>query len=127
MRRQLGGGLSNMTPQKGRSWSAGIDLAPRFLPGFTAAFTYFHNKFIGGVSSPSPSAIVNSAGLRNLLTICPQTCSPAQIDEFANIANGATVRSEEHTSELQSLMRISYAVFCLKTKTTNTSNNSQTT
>src|SRR3546814_5173835 len=28
-------------------------------------------------------------------------------------------RSEEHTSELQSLMRISYAVFCLKTKNTN--------
>src|SRR3546814_5263994 len=28
-------------------------------------------------------------------------------------------RSEEHTSELQSLMRISYAVFCLKNKTTN--------
>src|SRR3546814_6787012 len=32
----------------------------------------------------------------------------------------ATPRSEEHTSELQSLMRISYAVFCLKKKTTNT-------
>src|SRR3546814_7361643 len=31
---------------------------------------------------------------------------------------GAVVRSEEHTSELQSLMRISYAVFCLKKKTT---------
>src|SRR3546814_4210719 len=30
-----------------------------------------------------------------------------------------TLRSEEHTSELQSLMRISYAVFCLKKKTTN--------
>src|SRR3546814_885061 len=30
------------------------------------------------------------------------------------------VRSEEHTSELQSLMRISYAVFCLKKKTYNT-------
>src|SRR3546814_2426485 len=29
-------------------------------------------------------------------------------------------RSEEHTSELQSLMRISYAVFCLKNKTTHT-------
>src|SRR3546814_4275337 len=28
------------------------------------------------------------------------------------------VRSEEHTSELQSLMRISYAVFCLKKKST---------
>src|SRR3546814_1064834 len=35
------------------------------------------------------------------------------------------VRSEEHTSELQSLMRISYAVFCLQTKKqpTHTSNN----
>src|SRR3546814_1253527 len=30
----------------------------------------------------------------------------------------ARLRSEEHTSELQSLMRISYAVFCLKNKTT---------
>src|SRR3546814_7567492 len=30
----------------------------------------------------------------------------------------ATLRSEEHTSELQSLMRISYAVFCLKKKQT---------
>src|SRR3546814_1044662 len=32
-------------------------------------------------------------------------------------AVGAAIRSEEHTSELQSLMRISYAVFCLKKKT----------
>src|SRR3546814_7424110 len=31
-------------------------------------------------------------------------------------ASQITVRSEEHTSELQSLMRISYAVFCLKKK-----------
>src|SRR3546814_4170183 len=31
-------------------------------------------------------------------------------------------RSEEHTSELQSLMRISYAVFCLKKKNTNKQN-----
>src|SRR3546814_9344320 len=33
------------------------------------------------------------------------------------LLNRKPVRSEEHTSELQSLMRISYAVFCLKTKT----------
>src|SRR3546814_9433254 len=32
----------------------------------------------------------------------------------------STCRSEEHTSELQSLMRISYAVFCLKKKKTKT-------
>src|SRR3546814_2713146 len=38
-------------------------------------------------------------------------------DEAALIASGAVYRSEEHTSELQSLMRNSYAVFCLKKKT----------
>src|SRR3546814_7361723 len=32
------------------------------------------------------------------------------------LREGRTLRSEEHTSELQSLMRISYAVFCLKKK-----------
>src|SRR3546814_9498267 len=50
----------------------------------------------------------------------------AAIRSFAATADGSavtfmlmgwtTARSEEHTSELQSLMRISYAVFCLKKK-----------
>src|SRR3546814_14111537 len=39
---------------------------------------------------------------RRCMTSCPGSCAAA--------------RSEEHTSELQSLMRISYAVFCLKKK-----------
>src|SRR3546814_6184003 len=33
------------------------------------------------------------------------------------VDDAGAIRSEEHTSELQSLMRISYAVFCLKKKT----------
>src|SRR3546814_5337820 len=37
----------------------------------------------------------------------------------------AAKRSEEHTSELQSLMRISYAVFCLKKKTENKNKNNE--
>src|SRR3546814_5163064 len=36
------------------------------------------------------------------------------------VGTGTPARSEEHTSELQSLMRISYAVFCLKKKNINT-------
>src|SRR3546814_968344 len=40
---------------------------------------------------------------------------------------GLAIRSEEHTSELQSLMRISYAVFCLKKKTKTDINNAMTT
>src|SRR3546814_1654119 len=46
--------------------------------------------------------------------ICPGTIQTPSLDD--RIAAQATARSEEHTSELQSLMRISYAVFCLKKK-----------
>src|SRR3546814_7866318 len=40
----------------------------------------------------------------------------AAVAEVLRVALDALERSEEHTSELQSLMRISYAVFCLKKK-----------
>src|SRR3546814_2605053 len=44
----------------------------------------------------------------------------ARLEEGCDCAGGyAHLRSEEHTSELQSLMRISYAVFCLKKKILN--------
>src|SRR3546814_2004619 len=42
------------------------------------------------------------------------------------LGKSETSRSEEHTSELQSLMRISYAVFCLKKKKEQTHNNNNT-
>src|SRR3546814_5802715 len=42
---------------------------------------------------------------------------PARVNYYAR--NNSDERSEEHTSELQSLMRISYAVFCLKKKNNN--------
>src|SRR3546814_7709147 len=41
---------------------------------------------------------------------------PVVIESETLIRVGIEVRPEEHTSELQSLMRISYAVFCLKKK-----------
>src|SRR3546814_2792454 len=44
----------------------------------------------------------------------------AVLDPVVTGGEGQEVRSEEHTSELQSLMRISYAVFCLKKKKTTT-------
>src|SRR3546814_3849856 len=49
--------------------------------------------------------------------------SVEQFDRRTGSSTPGLERSEEHTSELQSLMRISYAVFCLKTKnlSTNTS------
>src|SRR3546814_6245439 len=44
--------------------------------------------------------------------------TPLLAGSLRYITTFATDRSEEHTSELQSLMRISYAVFCLKNKIT---------
>src|SRR3546814_8665868 len=42
------------------------------------------------------------------------TLSPAATGVSGSVTDASLMRSEEHTSELQSLMRISYAVFCLK-------------
>src|SRR3546814_4426765 len=61
---------------------------------------------------------------RNRIRLIPGDDRPARAPRSTAEGNsrpqrptGAT-RSEEHTSELQSLMRISYAVFCLKKKNT---------
>src|SRR3546814_9919488 len=51
-----------------------------------------------------------------LTAVCNRSVMPAATQG----ATSTRLRSEEHTSELQSLMRISYAVFCLKKKKTNT-------
>src|SRR3546814_5645401 len=52
------------------------------------------------------------------------TCTRARTSPqgawMATSVSGSRARSEEHTSELQSLMRISYAVFCLTKQTTKT-------
>src|SRR3546814_2542828 len=64
---------------------------------------------------------------------CSGTCSGPVGGESGCGSGGALamtapmdVRSEEHTSELQSLMRISYAVFCLKKKKNHTEINYKT-
>src|SRR3546814_10391686 len=50
---------------------------------------------------------------------CPTHCPTGHGQRRATLCKAQAMRrSEEHTSELQSLMRISYAVFCLKKKKT---------
>src|SRR3546814_8374574 len=59
------------------------------------------------------------ARVRFLETRPDPTTADALSHACMTIADTVTIRSEEHTSELQSLMRISYAVFCLKKKKNN--------
>src|SRR3546814_5855421 len=60
-------------------------------------------------------------------SLVPEQVDPKRRCRSLIIANRLEVRSEEHTSELQSLMRISYAVFCLKKKINNQFTNEQST
>src|SRR3546814_3455954 len=71
---------------------------------------------------PYLSALMVGASLYNarpwLRELCQQrvVIYVAQTSYALYVFHGIFARSEEHTSELQSLMRISYAVFCLKKK-----------
>src|SRR3546814_3536909 len=87
-----------------------------------------------GPAQLAPATIAKAMALRNM-PLPPELMSarqrqgkggkPAPVDALGYRRLGAdlpvgdvaeVLRSEEHTSELQSLMRISYAVFCLKKK-----------
>src|SRR3546814_1139507 len=57
--------------------------------------------------------------LHEIVTGCLAARQRTRIATKIGEAFGHLLRSEEHTSELQSLMRNSYAVFCLKKKTIN--------
>src|SRR3546814_2507600 len=54
-----------------------------------------------------------------MLCLMPIAAATDDLDDLDELIQEVAERSEEHTSELQSLMRISYAVFCLKHKTQN--------
>src|SRR3546814_9443838 len=92
---------------------SGEDLRTRmqFLKDATAGSVVFG-------MAPLPAGLFLPRFLVRMLQEVPQINVHAKTgtaqDLLAHVDDG---RSEEHTSELQSLMRISYAVFCLKKKT----------
>src|SRR3546814_10497640 len=70
-------------------------------------------------TTPLPAKIYANEGACQFLFLKgDQPCETSYADRAGKYMGqrGVTLRSEEHTSELQSLMRISYAVFCLQKK-----------
>src|SRR3546814_5312265 len=68
--------------------------------------------------SASPRELLTRP-LRDLSRLCANLPFFQTVVTKRRLNAASSYRSEEHTSELQSLMRISYAVFCLKKKTNN--------
>src|SRR3546814_10346239 len=66
--------------------------------------------------SPSENTGCSAAPLDGASSTSSDLCSRDLGTQISPDASALASRSEEHTSELQSLMRISYAVFCLKKK-----------
>src|SRR3546814_9900607 len=75
---------------------------------------------ISTCSSSRSQAEETDTGISMEIRMEPRPMPARGMPRLSN--NGGKTRSEEHTSELQSLMRISYAVFCLKKKKTTQKN-----
>src|SRR3546814_158745 len=78
----------------------------------------------GGFTDALKSALEQVNGLQNQAGEAAASFERGETTDIAGVMlakqQASVSRSEEHTSELQSLMRISYAVFCLKKKTKRT-------
>src|SRR3546814_7166932 len=72
-------------------------------------------QVIFGPSSLSDTGLMTAA-MAGTYTLLVEGYAAQSADVGYSFAFDVPARSEEHTSELQSLMRISYAVFCLKKK-----------
>src|SRR3546814_4763206 len=83
----------------------------------------FRDKPIGDIARTAEIGQIlvrhGAKSLAGALGVIPhpaKSIDPGELRPAAVVALLRDIRSEEHTSELQSLMRISYAVFCLKKK-----------
>src|SRR3546814_8334030 len=92
-------------------------LTPELHAALRANAAAHHDALQQGLTEPDPFPVIkffNPVGAATWLA----TELYADGDTLFGLADLGFSRSEEHTSELQSLMRISYAVFCLKKKNT---------
>src|SRR3546814_2364250 len=90
------------------------------LPRHAAQAEARIGRIIGGLQPPviEAEALARPILQVKLAIVAAFQRLGGQAARAVGIEQAGAIRSEEHTSELQSLMRISYAVFCLKKKTT---------
>src|SRR3546814_3286251 len=100
--------------------SRGQGAAQSRSAGFPASFAFATRAFSAASSSSMADSVASSE--ISWASDLPRPRSKASTSPSAASSLFST-RSEEHTSELQSLMRLSYAVFCLKKKKDNKSIN----
>src|SRR3546814_3684059 len=94
---------------------------------YAQRLTHRQRNVLAGDTHPSVGARLFSGALAGgaqalgvetgIAVGAPADLVALDVDDPALVGRSGDARSEEHTSELQSLMRNSYAVFCLKKKT----------
>jgi iron complex outermembrane recepter protein len=72
------GGNGNLKPQTGEAYSLGVDIAPKFMPGFNLSITYWSNKLRGGITAPLGPIALGVADLSYLLQLYPAGNAQAQ-------------------------------------------------
>src|SRR3546814_5137287 len=94
----------------------GIEPVRSKIEGFSYHFGFRRQHVCCSWSGARLHHSLTTVGARRLLSTPSQSCKTGLGSALARMSKhpGLSPRSEEHTSELQSLMRSSYAVFCLK-------------
>src|SRR3546814_10579335 len=108
-------------------WSSDVCSSDLFIQRLPSVSTVFRQRpmLLGNwvlMMSSRPSLSKSATSARGLADCHPSGPSPdagPKLVAVDAVKVMLPLRSEEHTSELQSLMRISYAVFCLKKKKEN--------
>src|SRR3546814_5400931 len=90
--------------------------APMLITHFGSSICSYRRCTTGAIFMKQVPAITIKSAWRGDARM---TSAPNRARSWVGV-NAVAIRSEEHTSELQSLMRISYAVFCLKNTKSNT-------
>jgi len=73
---QINGGNKLLKPERGKSWSVGLDVRPEPLPGVHLSATYWNAEYTGMITAPLPVFAIAAQGLKSLLILSP---TPQQV------------------------------------------------
>jgi iron complex outermembrane receptor protein len=75
----IAGGNKDLTAQKGKTYSVGIDLEPSMISGLRVSATWWNAKYLGAITAPQAAFAISSPSLNGLLQLFPAGATAAQV------------------------------------------------